>query len=79
MLQRENVSKRADVYSFGILLFEIVAHQIPYADVIPLMVPYLVLEGKVGKRLTLKQYGFIATYANSLQKYLVKTAQQAVT
>ena len=60
MIRRQQVSKRADVFSFGILLFEIVTHQLPYADVLPYMVPALVADGKVGKRLTLKQYGLIA-------------------
>jgi len=43
------VSKSADVYSFGILLFELVAHQIPYSGAAKaIAVAYQVAQGTVG-------------------------------
>ena len=47
MLRREKVSKSCDVYSYAVLLFEIATQQKPFAEVVPIMVPTLVAEGKV--------------------------------
>ena len=47
MLRREKVSKSCDVYSYAVLLFEIATQQNPFAEVVPIMVPTLVAEGKV--------------------------------
>ena len=41
------VSKLCDVYSYGILLWEIVTYQQPFADCIPFLVPLKVMDGKV--------------------------------
>jgi len=43
----EPVSKLCDVYSFGILLWEIVTYQLPFSDCLPFLVPGKVLEGEV--------------------------------
>ena len=48
MLQREKVSKSCDVYSYGVLLFEIATQQQPVPDVLPVLVPAMTMEGKVG-------------------------------
>ena len=48
MLRREEVSKSCDVYSYGILLFEIATQQMPFHDLNPLVIPAVVQEGKVG-------------------------------
>jgi len=47
MLRREKVSKLCDVYSYGVLLFEIATQQLPFSDVLPIMVPSMIIEGKV--------------------------------
>ena len=48
MLRREKVSKSCDVYSYGVLLFEIATQQQPFPDVLPVLVPGMTMEGKVG-------------------------------
>jgi len=47
MLRREKVSKSCDVYSYAVLLFEIATQQQPFPDVNPLLVPAMIVEGKV--------------------------------
>lgn len=47
MMQRQEVSKECDVYSYSILLWEIITHKLPFSDVIPLTLPMAVIEGKV--------------------------------
>jgi len=48
MLRREEVSKFCDVYSYGVLVFEIATQELPFPDVLPIMVPAMIVEGKVG-------------------------------
>ena len=48
MLQREKVSKSCDVYSYGVLLFEIATQQKPFHDVLPYEIPDMTVAGKVG-------------------------------
>ena len=50
MLRMEKVSKSCDVYSYGVLLLEIVTQEIPFSDVPHYMVPAKIAEGKVGIR-----------------------------
>ena len=45
---------------FGILLFELVTHQMPYADVAVYYIPAMVVKGEVGTKLSHKLYGLIA-------------------
>jgi len=47
MLEREEVSKSCDVYSYGILLWAIITHKVPFEDVLYYLVPPKVLEGEV--------------------------------
>ena len=47
MLRREKVSKSCDVYSYAVLLFEIATQQQPFPEVVPIMVPSLIAQGKV--------------------------------
>ena len=48
MLERNEVSKSCDVYSYGVLLFEIATQQKPFPDVRPYEIPDMTLAGKVG-------------------------------
>lgn len=47
IFNREPVSKMCDVYSFGILLWEIVTYQRPFSNCLHFLVPMKVLEGEV--------------------------------
>jgi len=47
MFRREEVSKECDVYSYSILLWEIITHKVPFSDEGPFMIPALVISGKV--------------------------------
>ena len=47
ILRRDPASKSCDVYSFGVLLYELVTQQIPFADIVPVMIPSKIAEGKV--------------------------------
>ena len=48
MLKRGKVSKSCDVYSYGVLLFEVVTQQVPFHDVPPFMAGVMAMDGKVG-------------------------------
>ena len=49
MINRKEVSKLCDVYSYGTFLWELVTQQLPYSDVSPpWMVMKKVSEGEVG-------------------------------
>ena len=48
MLERKKVSKSCDVYSYGVLLFEIATQQKPFHDVRPYEIPGMTVAGKVG-------------------------------
>ena len=49
MLRREPVSKACDVYSFGILLWEILVRKEPFSDITPIFLPSKIVEGEVNK------------------------------
>jgi len=53
MLRREEVSKSCDVYSYGVLVFEMATQQVPFPDVIPIVAAVMTMEGKVGDSVTL--------------------------
>ena len=49
MLERNDVSKSCDVYSYGVLLFEIYSNPAkPFHDVRPYEIPGMTVAGKVG-------------------------------
>jgi len=48
MLRRETVSKKADVYSYGIIAWEIVAQKVPFSEVEPFYIPIAIANGQVG-------------------------------
>ena len=52
MLQRKEVSKSCDVYSYGVLLFEIATQEKPFHGVLPYEIPSMTVDGKVGDSLT---------------------------
>jgi len=47
MVRREPVSKAADVYSYGILLWEIITQKVPFSDVNSYEVPAKIAAGEV--------------------------------
>jgi len=47
MLERKDVSKSCDVYSYGILLWAIITHKEPFTDVSYVFLPSKVLQGEV--------------------------------
>ena len=49
MVRKEPLSKAADVYSYGILLWEIITQKAPFSDVNSYEVPAKVAAGEVGK------------------------------
>ena len=49
MLRREKVSKSCDVYSYGVLVFEIATQQVPFHDVLPIVAAVMTMDGKVGE------------------------------
>jgi len=49
MVRREPVSKVADVYSYGILLWEIITQKVPFSDVNSYEVPAKIAAGEVKK------------------------------
>ena len=48
MLRRETVSKKADVYSYGIIAWEIIAQKVPFSEVEPFFIPIAIANGQVG-------------------------------
>ena len=48
MVRRESVSHKCDVYSFGILAWEIVTQKVPFSDVKSYELPFRIAEGEVG-------------------------------
>ena len=49
MIRREPVSKAADVYSYGIFLWEIIAHEVPFSDFKSYELPTKIAAEEVGK------------------------------
>ena len=49
MVRKEPLSKAADVYCYGILLWEIITQKVPFSDVNSYEVPAKVAAGEVGK------------------------------
>ena len=49
MLRREKVSKSCDVYSYGVLVFEIATQEVPFPDVLPIVAAVMTMDGKVGE------------------------------
>ena len=48
VMDNEPVTKQSDVYSYGILLWELMTHKVPFSDLSGPAVISKVLEGKVG-------------------------------
>ena len=72
MVQREEVSKACDVYSYGMLLFEIATRHIPFPDVGPVMAAIMTMDGKVGHSEDIthfREYPYTIIYHN-VQKLL---------
>ena len=49
MVRRESVSKSCDVYSYGIVLWEIITLQVPFSDVKDYEIPMKVAANEVGE------------------------------
>jgi len=49
MVRKEPLSKAADIYCYGILLWEITTQKVPFSDVNSYEVPAKVASGEVGK------------------------------
>jgi len=47
-MNNEPVTKQSDVYSYGILLWELMTHKVPFSDLSGPAVISKVLKGKVG-------------------------------
>ena len=58
VLRSERVSKSCDIYSYGILLFEIATLEMPFSDVSSIMVPSMIAEGKVGIQKIVWEYPY---------------------
>ena len=48
VVKGEKVSLSSDVFSYGMVLFEIFKQEIPFASVQSLQVPTMIMEGVVG-------------------------------
>ena len=50
VLKGEKVSLSCDVFSYGMVLFEVFKHELPFASVYEIKIANMILEGKVGFR-----------------------------
>lgn len=48
VVRRESVSKKSDVYSYGIIVWEVITQEVPFSEVVSYALPFKVAEGEVG-------------------------------